>query len=87
MHFQMPGYAKDDPPIGGALGIELWRDRVDGQAYVRVFYQAQSLQQLRSLQAQAPFVLDLQPALCKPDEQGFCPIQTLLSRLEPPVGR
>jgi 4-phytase/acid phosphatase len=87
MHFQMPGYAKDDPPIGGALGIELWRDRVDGQAYVRVFYQAQSLQQLRSLQAQAPFVLDLQPALCKPDEQGFCPIQTLLSRLQPLVGR
>ena len=43
-------HRSDDPPIGCALATELWRDRVDGQAYVRVFRQAQSLLQLRSLQ-------------------------------------
>lgn len=85
----MIGHAhrSDNPPIGCALATELWRDRVDGQAYVRVFRQAQSLLQLRSLQTQASSVLDLQETLCKPDEQVFCPGRYLLSRLQPSGGR
>jgi len=85
LHFKLPGYAEDDPPIGGAMGIELWRNRADGQRYVRVFYQAQSLAQLRSLQ---PLGVQAQPATltlllpgCVPDGQGRCPLQRLLSRL------
>jgi 4-phytase/acid phosphatase len=81
VHFKMPGYAKDDPPIGGALGIELWRNRTDGKRYARVFYQAQSLAQLRSLQsvggrAQA-FTTALQPVGCF-DDGGMCRVEELL---------
>ena len=85
LHFKMPGYAKDDPPIGGALGIELWRNPANGQHVVRVFYQAQSLTQLRSLSADGPqarpAMLPLEPPTCTPDDQGRCPLEVLLSRL------
>lgn len=85
LHFKLPGYAEDDPPIGGAMGIELWRNQANGQHYVRVFYQAQSLAQLRSLQtfnAQAqPATLTLRPPGCRPDDQGRCPLSLLLSLL------
>jgi 4-phytase/acid phosphatase len=85
LHFKMPGYAKDDPPIGGALGIELWRNPGNGQQVVRVFYQAQSLAQLRSLpstSAQAtPATLTLEQPGCLPDDLGRCPLAAVLSRL------
>lgn len=85
LHFKLPGYAEDDPPIGGAMGIELWRNRAGGLRYVRVFYQAQSLAQLRSLQPLGvraqPATLTLRLPGCVPDSQGRCPLQVLLSRL------
>lgn len=85
LHFKMPGYAKDDPPIGGALGIELWRNPANNQPFVRVFYQAQSLTQLRSLSAAGPqaqpTTLPLKPPGCTPDDQGRCPLEVLLSGL------
>ncbi|HKT30545.1 histidine-type phosphatase [Dyella sp.] len=85
LHFKMPGYAKDDPPIGGALGIELWRNPANGQRAVRIFYQAQSLTQLRLLPSAgaqaAPAALTLPLSGCAPDEQGRCPLSALLSRL------
>jgi 4-phytase/acid phosphatase len=81
VHFKMPGYAKDDPPIGGALGIELWRNEADGKRYIRLFYQAQSLSQLRSLNRQAPATLDLQPAGCVPNGRSLCPLDVVLARL------
>lgn len=83
LHFQLAGYAKDDPPIGGALGIELWKDGV-GKLYVRLFYQAQSLDQLRGLQPldeqTPPATLSLTPAGCMADTP--CPLQTVLPALE-----
>lgn len=85
LHFKMPGYAKDDPPIGGALGIEVWRERSSNQRQVRVFYQAQSLDQLRQLQARdgsaMPFTLDLPLDGCVTGRQGFCPLESMVSRL------
>ncbi|GGA16831.1 histidine-type phosphatase [Dyella nitratireducens] len=85
LHFKMPGYANDDPPIGGAFGIELWQNTTSGHRYVRVFYQAQSLAQLRSLQPASalaqPATLILEPPGCQPDDKGRCPIEVLLSRL------
>ena len=85
LHFKMPGYAKDDPPIGGALGIELWRNRVDGKRYARVFYQAQSLAQLRSLQSVGgraqPATTALQPIGCF-DDGGMCRVEELLVLLQ-----
>lgn len=86
LHFKLPDYAQDDPPIGGALGIELWRNQADGKRYVRVFYQAQSLQSLRTLQSvkgrAQPSTLLLQPAGCKSDQAGFCPLADVISRLQ-----
>lgn len=57
--FQIPSYGREDPPIGGALGFELLADAKDGQRYVRVFYQAQTLDQLRDL---SPLTLATPPA-------------------------
>lgn len=81
IHFTVPTYGKDDPPIGGALGIEIWRKSGDAKRYVRVFYQAQTLPQLRTLQkfdaTHPPATLALHPAGCTPDAQGLCPMQSL----------
>lgn len=85
LHFKMPGYAEDDPPIGGALGIELWRDIADGKRYVRVFYQAQSLEQLRGLQPNEqqllPATTTLHPTDCSTDNQGLCSLEVVTSLL------
>ena len=83
LHFQLAGYAKDDPPIGGALGIELWKDHA-GKRYVRLFYQAQSLDQLRELrpldEAAAPVTLPLTPMGCTANEP--CQLEAVLPALE-----
>ncbi len=85
LHFKMPGYGKDDPPVGGALGMELWRDAAN-RRYVRVFYQAQSLAQLRALQPinerQPPATLTLHPAGCVPNKQGLCTLASVITQLE-----
>jgi 4-phytase/acid phosphatase len=86
LHFQLGGYAKDDPPIGGALGLELWRDGASGKRYVRAFYQAQSLDQLRTLSplddSSPPETLELQPAGCAASEHGLCPLESIVPALE-----
>jgi len=85
LHFKMPGYAEDDPPIGGALGIELWRDSADGRRYVRVFYQAQNLEQLRALQPNGeplpPATVALHPTDCSAGNQGLCSLEVVTSLL------
>lgn len=80
VHFQLGGYAKDDPPIGGAFGIELWKDAA-GKRYVRLLYQAQSLEQLRGLDGKAPpATLALVPAGCEVDKP--CPLDVVMTALE-----
>jgi len=39
---------RDDTPPGGALVFELWKNRVSGEFSVRVFYVAQTLDQMRN---------------------------------------
>lgn len=62
LHWTVPGYPQDDPPPGGALGFEVLADQA-GQRYVRAFYRAQSMDQVRGLQplddANAPAYLYL----------------------------
>jgi 4-phytase/acid phosphatase len=48
-HFTAADYPQDDPPPGGAMGFELVRD-AKGEAFVRAFYTAQTMDQLRELQ-------------------------------------
>ncbi|MEJ2458542.1 MAG: histidine-type phosphatase [Novosphingobium sp.] len=52
--FQMPTYGRDDPPIGGGLGFMLLTDTKTGKPFVRVFYQAQTLDQMRNLTPLSP---------------------------------
>lgn len=48
LHWQVPGYAADDPPPGGALIYERLHD-AKGQEFVRVRFRSQSLEQIRKL--------------------------------------
>lgn len=47
VHWQVPGFAADDPVPGGALLLERLHDRA-GKRYVRLRYRAQTLEQLRT---------------------------------------
>ncbi|GAB2507084.1 histidine-type phosphatase [Pseudoxanthomonas sangjuensis] len=49
LHWTVPGYPQDDPPPGGALGFEVLSDAA-GTKYVRAFYRAQTMDQVRELQ-------------------------------------
>jgi 4-phytase/acid phosphatase len=83
-HFQVPGYGLDDPPLGGAIGFAVLRDAHTGARLVRVFYQAQSLEQLRALTplslARPPAMLVLTPSCAKGPQQlcGLDDLQALL---------
>ena len=48
LHWRVPSYPADDVPLGDALGFELVRDAGGGR-YVRAFFRAQTMDQLRAL--------------------------------------
>jgi len=48
LHWQVDGFAPDDPPPGGAIGFELTRDAA-GNRYVRALFRAQTLDEMRNL--------------------------------------
>jgi hypothetical protein len=48
-HWSLPGYQPDFCPPGGALVFELRQVKTNGQYLVRVFYTAQTFDQLRNL--------------------------------------
>jgi 4-phytase/acid phosphatase len=58
LHWQLPGYQPDFCPPGGALVFELRQSTDTGEYLVRVFYTAQSFDQLRNL---TPLTLDQPP--------------------------
>lgn len=76
--FQLPGYGRNDPPVGGMLRLERLRDPKTGQRHLRLSYQAQSLQQIRDLQPLTPAApplllpLALPEAACRPAAHGLC---------------
>ncbi|MFV3127198.1 histidine-type phosphatase [Niveispirillum sp. KHB5.9] len=49
LHWHIDSYPADDTPPGGAIGIELLRDK-GGKRFVRAFYRAQTMDQLRNLE-------------------------------------
>jgi 4-phytase/acid phosphatase len=51
VHFHLPGYGYDDPPIGGGLIFERVLDRRTGQRRIRLAYLAQTPDQIRALEA------------------------------------
>ncbi|MBB6250746.1 histidine-type phosphatase [Nitrospirillum iridis] len=80
VHFQARGYGVDDPPVGGGLRLEVWRD-AGGQSLVRVAYVAQTPDQVRTL---APLSLETPPwsaVLPLPGCAELCPLKTLTDKL------
>lgn len=49
LHWKVPSYPTDNPPPGGALGFEVSSD-AGGARFVRAFYRAQTMDQVRYLQ-------------------------------------
>ncbi|MCE4553459.1 histidine-type phosphatase [Roseateles cellulosilyticus] len=74
--FQFPGYGRNDPPVGSVLLLERLRDPASGRRYLRVRYEAQSLDQLRELapltQRSPPLTLTLPLPGCHATGQGLC---------------
>lgn len=74
-HFTAADYPQDDPPPGGAMGFELLRN-AKGEAFVRAFYTAQAMDQLRELQ---PLTAANPPAYSYfpiPGCASLCPLAT-----------
>ncbi|WP_029015185.1 histidine-type phosphatase [Niveispirillum irakense] len=76
VHFQVDGYGQDDPPIGGGLRFERWRDPA-GAVWVRLAYVAQTPDQIRHLaplsRTEPPFTEILPIPGCA-DTGDFCRI-------------
>jgi 4-phytase/acid phosphatase len=93
--FQLPGYGYDDPPVGGALVFEVYRRKMyrrrgRDERFLRVLYQAQTPDQLRTLQpldlAHPPTLQVLKLKSCSDWETGLCrlrDVSTALSRKLP----
>ncbi len=86
VHIDLAGYGRDDPPPGSALGFEVLRERRSGRRFVRLFYQSQSLEQLRALAplslARPPLIAVLDPA-CARGRRHLCPLPAAEALLKP----
>ncbi|MGE6280239.1 histidine-type phosphatase [Raoultella planticola] len=84
--WQLPGYSRGNIPPGSSLVLERWRDTHSGKRYLRVYFQAQSLDDLRRLQipdSQHPLLRQewRQPG-CQTTAVGtLCPYQAALTTL------
>ncbi|MBA5602806.1 histidine-type phosphatase [Pectobacterium aroidearum] len=85
-HWQLPGDTADNIPPAGSLVFERWRDTTTQQRFLRVYFQAQPLDQIRSLTP----LSDRQPLLkeeltsqsCQQTEKGtLCPFDTVLKSM------
>lgn len=75
LHWHVPTYPRDNPPPGGALGFEVLKDTY-GARFVRAFYRAQTMDQIRYLQ---PLTGDNAPSYQYLDIPGCdapCPLPT-----------
>jgi 4-phytase/acid phosphatase len=83
LHWQVPGFAADDPAPGGAIVLERLRAR-DGQRFIRASYRAQTLDQIRSAE---PLTKAYQGtiafAACAPQPVlGLCRLDDVLKMLD-----
>ncbi|RPE03832.1 histidine-type phosphatase [Candidatus Pantoea deserta] len=82
----LPGYARGNIPPGGSLVLERWRDTTSGQRFLRLYFQAQSLNDLRRLQpidAAHPLLREeWRQADCRLTSVGtLCPLRTAVQTL------
>jgi len=83
----LPGYSRGNIPPGGRLVLERWRDTRSGERFLQIYFQAQSLDDLRRLQP----VDEKHPLLhqawhqpgCRDTSVGLlCPYQSTLTHLQ-----
>ena len=74
LHWQVPGFAVDDPAPGGALVLERVRDGA-GRLFVRAAYRSQSLDQIRTLAKTSPARLVLPIGGCPARADRLCPVE------------
>jgi 4-phytase/acid phosphatase len=74
LHWQVPSYPRDNAPPGGALGFEVL-SAASGKQFVRAFYRAQTMDQVRELRP----LSDANPAsyeyLPIPGCASLCPLE------------
>ncbi|BES83069.1 3-phytase [Pectobacterium araliae] len=85
-HWLLPGDTADNIPPAGSLVFERWRDTTTQQRFVRIYFQTQSLDQIRSLTPlgeQQPLLKEEFTAQhCQRTEQGtLCPFDTTLESM------
>lgn len=90
--WQLPGYSRGNIPPGSSLVLERWRDTHSGKRYLRVYFQAQSLDDLRRLQTpdnQHPMLRqEWRQAGCQTTNVGtLCPYQAALTALGKHIDR
>jgi 4-phytase/acid phosphatase len=83
LHWSIPGFADDDPAPGGALGFEVVHDQT-GERFVRTFYRAQPLDEIRSLSLEPPVRVPLAVPGC--NGQALCPFETFTALLKSAIG-
>lgn len=88
----LAGYTRGNIPPGSSLVFERWRDKKSGERFLHVYFQAQSLDDLRRLQA----IDDTHPLLraewhqpdCRLTEAGtLCPMQSAVRALSKNLDR
>lgn len=80
--FKAPGYARNDPPVGGGLIFELLRSPQSGEHFVRTVYIAQTPAQLRNLTLLSgenePYQAALEIAACRRVGRALCTLEQFL---------
>lgn len=80
-HWQVPGFAADDPAPGGAFVIERLRG-AGGAPLVRVRYRAQTLDAIRTLAPRPPVSVAVPlPGCALPGQPTICPLDRFLALL------
>ena len=67
-NWQLPGYPRGNIPPGSSLVFERWRDNQTGTRFLRIYFQAQSLDELRLLTP----ITDQHPLLQQEWQQKNC---------------
>lgn len=88
-HWQQADYPPGNIPPGGSLVFERWRHH--DQHFIRIYFQAQSLAQLRDLtplgKEDPPLLTELKFPGCEQTAVGtLCPYQAAMQRIEKNIG-
>ncbi|MEZ3498003.1 histidine-type phosphatase [Pantoea sp. KPR_PJ] len=88
----LPGYTRGNIPPGSSLVFERWRDTTSGQRFLRVYFQAQGLDDLRRLQpidvAHPLLREEWRHAGCRVTAVGtLCPLRPALNALSQQLDR